>query len=492
MRSVFRHAAVYGIGTLLGRVASFLMLPVYTRYLTPEDYGVMTLIDMTLDVMAILAGTQLVLGVFRFYHKEDKEEERRKVVSTAFISLGVSYVVVSSIGIVSAKWLSLFVFGSYDNTGLIRLASATLFTQSLAIVPLALARVRDQSSLYVISNLIRLVLTIALNILFVVFLEMGVAGMFLSGLLASSLVGGWLSVWLVRQVGVGLAVRHFRDLARYGIPMAGVQIATFTATFADRAFLQATGDTAGVGLYNMAYQFGFILSAIGFGPFAQVWGPKRFQVAKLPDRDKRFSEAFLFINMWVLWLAVAISLFIDDFFHVMTTDEFFQGARYVHLILIAFIFQIWATLQDVGILVRERTQLLTLATGIAAVVGLAAFAVLIPRFGPMGAAAGTILSFATRWALTFGFSQHVWPVKYDWKPVLRLLAMAVSVAVIGRLLPSLPLVQSVAVRSLLLVGFTVMIWHGGVLAGEDKLRLLRVGREVWERVGRLGFAREHG
>src|SRR5205823_14718273 len=69
MRRIGRHSLVYGAGLMLTKAVSFVMLPVYTRYLTPADYGVMTLISMTLDVIAIMAGTKVALGIFRYYHK---------------------------------------------------------------------------------------------------------------------------------------------------------------------------------------------------------------------------------------------------------------------------------------------------------------------------------------------------------------------------------------------------------------------------------------
>ena len=88
-RGVVRHTLIYGLGTLLQKGVSFLMLPLYTRLLTPTDYGILALIDMTLDVISIGAGAQLAYAIFRFYHKADTEAERHTVVSTVFVALTV-------------------------------------------------------------------------------------------------------------------------------------------------------------------------------------------------------------------------------------------------------------------------------------------------------------------------------------------------------------------------------------------------------------------
>lgn len=481
MGSVIKHALVYALGTLLSRVISIIMLPVYTRFLSPEDYGVMTLVEMTLDVLALLAGTQLVLGIFRFYHKADTEEDRRAVVSTAFLTLTASYLVVGTLAFVSAGWLSQLVFGSDEHALLIRVAAANLVSQSLLLVPISFARVRDLSKLVVGSSLAKLVLALGLNILFVVGMRWGIMGIFLSSLITNTLVGGAMVWWLVRRVGVTFSTTHVRSLVRYGIPMVGMQVATFAATFGDRFFLQATGDTAAVGLYNMAYQFGFMLAVLGFSPFDQVWGPKRFEIARRDDRDEVLSEGFLFMNLWLIWLAAACSLFILDFFRILTTPEFYPASRFVHPILLAFVFQCWASVQDIGILVREKTEYLTLANWIAAAVALSGFALLIPRYGAMGAASATIISFFTRWVLTYRFSQRLWRVHYDWAPVLRLALYAGVAVAAGLALPPLGLVPSILARSLLLAVLTGAIGYGGVLTADQRARVWRLLHTLRER-----------
>lgn len=484
MGSVLKQALIYGVGTVLGRIISVVMLPVYTRYLTPEDYGVMTLVEMTLDVLAILAGTQLVLGIFRFYHKADTETERHEVVSTALLTLTATYGVVGSLAFLGAPWLSQLIFGSEVHTLLIRVAAANLVSQSLGLVPAAFARMKDLPGLLVTAGFIRLVISLGLNILFVVGFEWGILGIFLSSLTTNVLVGSGMVIWLVRRVGVTFSGARVRNLVRYGVPMIGMQVATFAATFGDRFFLQATGDTGAVGLYNMAYQFGFMLSMIGFAPFDMVWGPKRFEIARRDDRDAVLSEGFLFMNLWLLWLAVSCSLFIHDFFRIMTTPEFFRASALVHPILLAFVFQVWASIQDIGILVREKTEYLTLANWIAAAVALSGFALLIPRWGAPGAAVATVLSFFTRWLLTYRYSQRLWRVDYTWAPVLRLVAFAGVTVTAGLLLPAMGLVPSILARSLLLALFTGALWFGGVLTREQRSRFAEAAVALRRRLHR--------
>ena len=188
-------------------------------------------------------------------------------------------------------------------------------------------------------------------------------------------------------------------------------------------FLERTAGTADVGIYNLAYQFGFLLAVVGYLPFDQVWGPKRFEIATPDNRDDLLARGFIYANVLLLTTAIGIVLFVKPVLAVMSDPAFHGAAALVPLILIAYVFQSWAKAQDIGILVREKTEYLTLANWIAALTALAGYWFLVPRYHGWGAASATVVAFGLRYALTFAFSQRLWRVEYRWAPVLRLLAL---------------------------------------------------------------------
>jgi O-antigen/teichoic acid export membrane protein len=478
MRRVGRHTIIYAVGILLSRALSVVMLPIYTRYLTPADYGVMELIGMTLEVIAIFAGAQIALGIFRYYHKADTEAERNAVVSTALLGLGISYVLVGAIAFTAAAPISRLVWGSADNAGLLRIAAAGFMLQSMLTVPLAYARVRDRALLFVGANAVKLLISLVANLWLVVGLRWGVAGVLWSNIIANVIVGGWMAAWVVRQVGLHISRRATRDLLRYGLPMMATWGATFIVTYGDRYFLQAAGGSAIVGLYGLAYTFGFMLALIGYMPFMQVWEPKRFEIAKRPDRDALLADGFVYLNVMVVSVALGIALFVGDFLRIASAPAFHEAARLVPLILVAYVLQGWTSVQDTGILVRERTELVSLANWIAAIVALAGYAVLIPRYLGVGAAVATVIAFAIRHVIVYSIAQRLWPVRYRWRPVLYVVGAALTAWGATLLLPLVPLAISIPVRVAIYVAYLVAVWNGPVLPARDRAAVLRMLREL--------------
>jgi len=95
LKNLLKHGSIYTVGTVLGRIVSFLMLPIYTTYLEPAEYGTLELVGLTIDVISTAIGIGMTAAVMRFYFKYEDEESKKRVVSSALIG------VITIIGITS-------------------------------------------------------------------------------------------------------------------------------------------------------------------------------------------------------------------------------------------------------------------------------------------------------------------------------------------------------------------------------------------------------
>lgn len=458
-----RHTIIYGAGIVISRLVSFVMLPVYTRYLTPADYGVMALLDMTLDIVAIVAGAKIAGGVFRFYYKASDDEARRRVVSTAMLLLGGSFALLALVTGLLAEPVARLAFGTAEHATLVRVGAASLGLQGFLIVPLALVQLQQRSVAYTAITTGKLFLQLGLSLLFLVHFEMGVLGILTSTLAANAVVATGLVIYSIRQVGLKFSLPLATALVAFGLPLVGTQVATFTSTFADRYFINAFVDSAAVGLYSLGYQFGFLLVAVGYSPFAMYWEPERFRAAEQPDRDARFQRALLFASLLLATVAVGIGIWVEDVLRIMATPAYRPAAHIVPLLIVAYSLQGWSAFMEAGILIRERTGLIAAANWTAALSSLAANTLLVPRFGMMGAASATVIAFGLRTMLIHYWAQRLYFVPFDWRPT-RLLAVLAAVTVTASYqLPELQLAYSVPIRLGLLGAFAMAVWQLKIL-----------------------------
>jgi len=456
------------------------MLPVYTRYLTPGDYGTLQLIGVTFEVISIVAGSRLGAGLFRFYHKTEDPQRRRETVATALVLMVATYAVVTGLTFLFAAPLARLVFGPQNDPDLIRIAAAILGFESLLMVPMAYLQVRERSGMFVAINTGKLVIQLSLNILFVVVMQMGVKGPLYSTLISYVIVGGVVTFMLLREVGLSVSREAARDLLRFGAPFVATQVGSFICTYGDRFFLARAASMDTVGIYGLAYQFGFLLHYVGLAPFQGGWDPIRFEIAKREDRNELYARGFVYFNLVYITTAVGMSLYVHDFIRVMSAPSFRSAADIVPIILLAYIVHGWTEQTQLGLMVTEKTERITWANWAGAIVALVAYALLIPPFGGLGAAVATLIAFGARLWMVYVMSQQLWPVHYRWVPVIKQLALGVVVVVIAVLLPPYDLAVSLMARTILLAVYGAGVWFA-ILTDDDRqfvLRMLR-GYKNW-------------
>lgn len=470
-KSLGKQSAIYGAGIVIGKLASFIMLPVYTRFLTPADYGVLELLSMTIDVVGMIAGVGIGAAVFKFYSDAEDAPAKDRVISTAGVSAAVLAALTTALGLLFAPLLTRLVIGEGTDPLYMRIFFLTYLFQSCEHVPMMLLRARQQVVTVVTRNIARLIMNLSLSILFVVHFQMGVLGVLLSGLITSGVMSSVLTVYLLRQVGVGFSMDRFKAMVRFGSPMVLWTLGSFVLVFSDRFFLNHYVGTSEVGLYALAYKFAFMLSALAFSPFDMVWEPHRYEVAKRSDAGEVYARVFLYMNVAVGMGALGISLYVKDFLGIMADPGFHPAYRIVPLLLLAQTFSHWVSYVTLGLFVSSNTRALGPIAFLAVVSTLALNFLLVPRFGIMGATWATVIAYALRFAWTYRSAQRHYPVPYGWGAVVRLYAIFCVAVALRWLVHPAHLPASLAWSTALMLASVALVYL--LILGADERSYVR-------------------
>lgn len=450
LASTLKHGAIYGLGTVLAKAVGFLMLPIYTRLLTPADYGVLELLSMTGDAIGILTGVGLTWAITRYWYYYEDPADQSAVVSSAVLLLAGFSAVAGALTLSLAEGLSAVVLGSAAQAGLVRLAIIGMFLGTFLEIPLAFLRARQASTRVVVAGLARLVLALSLNIIFVVVLRRGVAGVLYSTIISSALVGGFLLVDTLRATGLRFRRPIAAKLLAYGAPIVAVNLASFVIHYSDRYLLRVYGSLESVGLYSLAYKFAMLISVFIAAPFAQIWAPKALEI------DRAEGEAGLpilrriitYYNVVLVAGALAIALLAGDAIRIIASAEFHAAAGLIPLLCLAMLFFGYRQISYIGAAVRERSDIMAVGTAVAAAVMIAANFALIPRWGATGAAVATLAAFATEFVVVLVRAERVYPLRYPLAALCApvLLAAALYGAVELALAPGAPLMVRIPVK----------------------------------------------
>lgn len=427
LKKTLGHAGIYSIGIILNRAVSFLMLPIYTRYLTPSDYGTIELLEMTVDVISIFAGLGVIQGLAKFYYQCQTEREKSGLVSTLFLMVLGLFLLTCLAGMAASPAISSLIFGSEAYALFLSIAFVNLFLQFVIYVPLAYIRTQQKSVFFVVVSSVKMVLQLGLNILLVVYWEMGVLGVLYSTLLSSLLIGVWLSLYTFSRVKLHFDGGVARQLFKFGWPFVFTGLGAFVLTYSDRYFLNYYRDLSEVGIYALAYKFGFLLMMFPVNPVMNIWLVQRFELVQREGYERMFNQFLSWFFIVSLAVALGLSLVVHDGLKIMSAPAFWGAAGVVPIILLAYFFQACTDFFNFGIYHRGETQHMAYGTLLAAVVILVLSFLLIPAYGVYGAAWATLASFAMRLAYVYWASQKLFKIRFEWGRPLATGFMAVLI-----------------------------------------------------------------
>jgi O-antigen/teichoic acid export membrane protein len=486
-RSFVKHAAVYGLASLLLQAGGFVLLPLYTHCLTPSDYGVLEVLGR----LAETAGTCLMFGGFRqalltFYQQSHTEMERRRVVVTTLSLFGFTGLIGGGVMLMLAGPFSgmLGEFMARDTSGisagLLRLAILAILLEPLSQIPLTLVQARVESARFVAITLSQFLVRVGLCVLFVKFLNGGVAGALGATVVMGTIFGLGLCTREVLRGPARPDLGHLRGLLRFSLPLMPGGLCFLLMHHGDRFFLLRYCGTEDVGTYALGYKLAQGAGMFSLAPLYMVWSAHMYTVARGPDAPVVFGTMFTRILAGYLLVALGLALFQDEVVGMLGGAAYAHASAIVTPVLLAYFCQSAASLMDAGLYVRRRTGLklgVTLAT---TAVMLVLYAVLIPRYGSMGAAAATLGGFAFLAVCTWAVTQRIFPVRYEWSRLLALLTLAVGLWLLSRFLPATP--WSWPAKAGLWLAGPFVVWWAGLVSRREKAQVRALTGEARQRL----------
>jgi O-antigen/teichoic acid export membrane protein len=445
---MFRSAGFYALFTIVSRSASLLLLPIYTRLLSPREYGILELLDTVYSVVSVLVGMRLSQSLFYYYHTAKDEAERARYVTTALVGAVVLGALAASVGYTLASPISVWVFPNVEPgtehlaagptlvdpanyAPLVRISFLNLATAFPAELGFGYLRVRNRARFFAAASLIRLVSNVVMNVVFLAVFGLGPAALLLSSVLNSAALAVCFAYVILSENRVSLDWGTFRRLAFYSLPLAIGAVGEMILNFGDRAFLRKAVSLGDLGIYSLAYKLGTMTHHF-VAPFFIYWDAQMVRIVQRPHGEYIYARISTYFLLAVTAIVLLLTAFADPLLTVAAAPEFRGAAAYVPGIALAYLLRGMATFWSGAFLLQKRTTLVARNTWSGAIVCLLANAVLVPRFKLWGAVMALVLGFGVMAASALWRGQQVRPFRFEFDRWAKVVVSGLAAA-----LPSL-------------------------------------------------------
>jgi O-antigen/teichoic acid export membrane protein len=474
------QSSLYTIGEVLRSSLSFLLLPIYTRLLSPADYAILGVMSPVFSLLSITLALGMPAALLRFYfdYKGDEAMLRRYIGTVTIFGIGcglLGSVILTLLGPAIFGWL-------LPNTPFNPYVMITVWNAGISVVSvlvLQLFRARQQAQYFVTFSLVDFGLTTALIILLVVGLRLGALGS-LWGQLLAAVVMAVPALWVLARAGaLGFSWRLLRPSLAFGLPLLPFLLGTWALNVSDRIVLDGLVSREALGLYTLGYQFGVLLNIIAMA-LNNAWQPFFYQSASEGGNDAMIGTFITYQVALMTLLALAVALLAPEVIRIMAASAYWAAAAIVPWIAAGYVARYLYFFPVNSLLFKKRPGWIAAVTILAAALNIGLNLLTVPRFGIMAAAVNTLLAFVVLFGLVYVAGQRVFSVRYEWGRLLWLFALALALFVVGWwLVPSGNLLLSIVLKLILLAALPALLWLTGFLMPPEKARVRQVvGRMV--------------
>ncbi|MEO8515179.1 MAG: polysaccharide biosynthesis C-terminal domain-containing protein [Flavobacterium sp.] len=477
-KNLFKQTAIYGLATVLPRMISFLLNPLYVKVLPKGEFGEVSIVFAYLVFFNVILSYGMETSFFRFYNLED---DKKNVISTTTISLfwsSLGFLVLSLLfRNTIASWIGI-------NAEYVTYTCWILTLDALAIVPFSKLRATKRPMVYAAIKISSVMVNLGLNVFFLYLLpkivqsdpnsffstiyhsHFEIGYIFVSNLIAS------LLTLLVLSPDYFKIKWHFdallwKKMMQYGLPILIAGVAFAINEHFDKILLEKMHvSKAEIGAYSACYKLGLFMVlfrtayTLGIEPFFFSHAGNENAQQTYATVTKYFVIFGSFITLFVIEFADFFKLFL------VPNSDYWDAMKVVPLIVLANFFLGIYTNLSVWYKLIDKTKVGAYISIVGAAVTLALNFLLIPTMSYYGSAIATIAAYGSMMFISYYLGQKKYPIPYDIQKIFSYLGLSVVFSAISFYIPAVR--ENYYLKFVLLTLFLTFIYHS------EKATLLRI------------------
>lgn len=352
----------YGVVGTLSSFIGFFTTPIFTRFLSPTDYGILDTTNLILVILSLFGSLQLETSLLRFYFDDKSFKHKQSIYTTGlFILIPLSTIIVI-LFIIFGKEISKLLFNSQDYSLIIFIAIFKLPFDNIRGYNNSLFRAEQNRKRFLWFNTLYIIIASTFSVFFISILKAGVVGILYSQTITSilfSLISSWLTRKYIDYNSFSLL--RLWEMLKYGLPFIPSSLSYYAQLYINRVFILSFFTMHSVGIYAIAVKLVLPITLLN-NTLKQAWLPKALDSYK-HEKSKYNFNSFLFLY---LTLSIIFSLILtfmgEQLVIVFATSKYIEAGQLIGLLSIIALINGLINLISVGIHIVKRTYLLVYGT----------------------------------------------------------------------------------------------------------------------------------
>jgi O-antigen/teichoic acid export membrane protein len=464
LRRLATTGAAYTASSVISKLIAVALLPLYTAYLTPADYGAAEVLITAVIAASIVIRLGIIEALLRFYYEAGEDPD--EVVRTSFASLFWTTTAGLALALPFAGPVSELLLDRSE-PGLVRIAIFGLWVFTMYEFLLALFRLDERAKAFFAFTVTNVLVTIPVTVWLVVAEDEGARGLLLGQYATGAAFLALLLVAQRRRIGLLPDWGLLRRLIRFGLPTMPAELSLYSLNFIDRVLVVRLVGLADAGLYSLSVKFAQAVNVLVKG-FQLAWPPLAYSIRDDDEARRAYAvivtwfvsvTAFVVAGMWLLSRWIVRALAAPEFFGSYETIGLVSTGVMLYALYLVLVVVLGRT---------GRTEYNFPATAAGTVANIGLNLLLLPSMGIAGAGVSLVASYAVVLVLMYVFTQRLFPVPYEWARLAQAFGLAAVLVAAGELLLPTSGAAGFAGRAGLWLAYPLVLYLTGFLNEEER------------------------
>ena len=407
-----KNSILYTFGSMMTPIIGFIMLPVYTNYLTPSEYGVMSTVQTVAGLIQLILLLALHGAVTRFYYDFlDQPEKQKEYIGTIYLFVFIFSSIISVILVVFSGLIGNIIFREIPIYPYFYYLVGLAWLSALFSLPLALLRVQEKAGTFVLINLLKSIFTVILTFYFLTYKGFGAESALLANIIVLVVVVSIVFIIQSRYLTISFNIEYIKASLLFSLPLLPHVASGWIISSSDRIILEKFVTTEELGIYALAVQISTVLGMF-YTSVNSAFIPRYTSLRKAGNEEsaQKLLKVFWYVVIFFGILSIPVAMYATK---ILTSVEYHNAIVIIPLLLIGQIFYGFYFIVVAKLYFLKKTKSIATSSLMAAITNIVINLLLIPIIGLAGAVVSTIVAEIMRVIIIFRASKRMKINRFD-------------------------------------------------------------------------------
>ncbi|WP_462109374.1 oligosaccharide flippase family protein [Campylobacter concisus] len=407
----FSNSLMYILCNILTKGISFFLLPVYTRLLSPNEYGILDLFTVLASIINLVITFEISQALARYYHDASDDLQRRMYTSTSFLFTVAMYLVYVVISCVFSEQFSFWLLDSKNKEEIFILASIFIASSGIFYFIQNHLKWRIMPKAIVFTSILNSIIATFITIFLLFTTNLKVESIFI-GQIIGCVIGSVVGIYSAKlDYGIVFSYTKLKEMIAFSFPLVFSGIGIFIGANIDRMAIKNFIGLDELGIYGVAYRIASISSLVIVG-FQQALTPLVYKHYLESDTHVNISKIFNIFCLLMICIVTGSILFSKEILFIFTTKNYYAASSSIPILTLS-IFLAGMYIFAPGISIAKKTYLTVIVTAIFALLNIILNWIFVPKLASLGAAFGTLISSGASFFIYVFLSYKYYPIHYS-------------------------------------------------------------------------------